>query len=74
MFFVYVGHRVTKSITLYNSQQAALIAESDAHLTSSKEVNFRKRANRNMWIIIGTIFVVVTYNTLYSFILLVASD
>ena len=35
---------------------------------------FRKRAVRNMWIIIATIFVVITYNTLYSFILFWWSD
>ena len=38
------------------------------------EIMFRKRAVRNMWIIFATIFIVVTYNTIYSFVLYWGSD
>ena len=41
--------------------------------SAKKEIEFRNKAIRNMWIIIGTICLVVTYNTLYSFILLIWS-
>jgi len=42
--------------------------------TSQKDIVFRKRAVRNMWIMIITIFLVDTYSTLYSFALLWAND
>lgn len=39
-----------------------------------KEAAFMNKSVCNMWVIIITIFVVVTYNTLYSFILYIWAD
>jgi hypothetical protein len=36
--------------------------------TSQKEIVFRKRAVRNMWIMIITIFITATYGTTFSFL------
>ena len=38
-------------------------------MTGKREIQFRKRAVRDMWIIICTIFIVETYTTLYSIVL-----
>ena len=38
------------------------------------EIEFRRRALRNMWTIIVSIFVVVTYSSLYSIILYFGAD
>lgn len=42
--------------------------------TSKSDIEFRSRALRNMWTIIITIFVVVTYSTLYSITLYAWAD
>lgn len=41
---------------------------------NKSEVEFRRRALRNMWTIIVTIFVVVTYSSLYSIALYIWAD
>ena len=46
----------------------------DAYVASKKEIEFRKRSVKNMWFIIITIFVVDTYNTLYSLTLYIWAD
>ena len=57
--------------SLCNDDELQLI---DAVKTSQKEIDFRKKSVKNMWVIIITIFVVVTYNTLYSLILFIWAD
>lgn len=46
----------------------------DAYQASKKEIEFRKRSVKNMWFIIITIFLVDTYNTLYSLTLFFWAD
>ena len=46
----------------------------EAAKSAQKEIEFRQKAIRNMWIIIWTICLVVTYNTVYSLVLLIFSN
>ena len=36
---------------------------------TQKEINFRKKSVFNMWLIVGSIFLTITYIDLYSLIL-----
>jgi len=77
-FFLVLGYRVNKNVKQINSHQQALIGDStDMDLmveSSRKEIQFRKKAVRDMLIIIGTIFIVEMYTTLYSITLTIWGD
>lgn len=77
-FFLYIGCKVMQAIDVMNRNEELMFASpaltSPSVQETEREIVFRKRAVRNMWIIIATIFLVDTYGTLYSGILFVWSD
>ena len=74
--FVFVGCKISNSIREFNNGQLALIEdEADISVVGPKqEILARKRSMRNMWIIIGSISFMVTYQSIYSFVLYFAGD
>ena len=74
--FVVIGLRISKSIVAFNNGQLALIAD-EAEMSvqgTQQEIRARRRTMVNMWLIIGTISFIATYETLYSAILFIWGD
>ena len=46
----------------------------EAAKSADREIEFRAKSVRNMWLMFVTIFVVITYNTIYSITLYVWAD
>ena len=71
-----IGLRISKSIVAFNNGQLALIAD-EAEMSvqgTQQEIRARRRTMVNMWLIIGTISFIATYETLYSTILFIWGD
>ena len=77
-----MGYRIHQGVKAVNAQQMDLLLDTDTQakdndhmaISAKQEVRFRKRSERNMWIVILTIFVVDTYMMLYSMILAWGTD
>ena len=68
-----IGLKISKSIVAFNSGQLALIADETEMSVqgTQQEIRARRRTMVNMWLIIGTISFIATYETLYSTILFI---